>query len=177
MIKRILLVSSLALSSICINAQNDSLKRNSVFIEYAQVISELKSNQNPEDIGFKYDMCTILLLDSTQLEMVEKIDPLSVEYFRESAPGLALNKSTASFPTVKKDIREIFTDKVSLKRILICLNEEQSTEIDFSMFDFPIYTKENKAIFDISGPTWSDTYFASLGNGVLQINWLSGIIE
>ena len=118
-----------------------------------------------------------MLLDSTEIKLIEKTGYQYVNDFRNFAPGITLSKQTFGFVTDKKNIKEIFLDKNSLKRILDCSKSYNSPDLKLIEFNYPVYIKGNKAIFEISGPTWSDTYFARLEDGILQINWIGGIIE
>lgn len=147
------------------------------FITYEDVIEKLKSTKNIESLENQYDYTALLLLDSTEIKLIEKTGYQYISDFKNLAPGLALSKQTFGFVTDKKNIREIFQDKNSLERILSCSKSDNSPDLKLTKFTYPIYIKGNKAIFETSGPTWSDTYFARLEDGILQINWLGGIIE
>ncbi len=147
------------------------------FIDYENVISELKKNPNYDNLKYKYDYTFILLLDSSEIKLIEKIRPETVKYFRDYAHGISFNNKTVGFKTEKQSIKEVLANKLNQKRMFECLHTENSPDINYLNFDFPIYIKGNKAIFEISGPTWHDTYFARLENYVLQINWLGGVIE
>jgi len=147
------------------------------FIAYEEVINELELSKNISGLINKYDYAFILLLDSTKIELIEKTGYSYIDEFREYAAGLPLSKRTTGFVTEKRVITEIFKDKKSLKRILSCTNTLNSPDILKTKFDSPIYIKGNTAIFETFGPTWSDTYYARLEKGILQINWLGGIIE
>jgi len=93
------------------------------------------------------------------------------------ATGLSLSKQTIGFVTEKREIKEIFKDENTLNRILASTKSYDSPDIPMTKFDYPVYIKGNTAIFETSGPTWADTYYARLEKGILQINWLGGIIE
>jgi hypothetical protein len=164
----------LIISHLSIYGQNSVKEK---FINYEDVIKELKSTKNIKNLGNQYDYTALLLLDSTEIELIEKTGYQHIDDFRNFAPGLALSKKTFGFVTDMKNIKEIFLDKNSLKRILDCSKSDNSPDLRLTVFEYPIYIKENKAIFETSGPIWSDTYFARLKNGILQINWLGGIIE
>ncbi len=146
-------------------------------IIYEDVIKNLKSTKNIESIENQYNYTALLLLDSTEIKLIEKTGYQYVDDFRNFAPGLALSKQTFGFVTDKKNIKEIFMDDNSVERILDCSKSYNSSDLKLTKFRYPVYIKENTAIFETSGPTWSDTYFARLENGILQINWLGGIIE
>lgn len=146
-------------------------------ITYETVIKKLKETYKIKNLENKFNYTFILLLDSTNIDLIKKIDYQYIDDFRSYAQGLPLSNQTVGFVTDKKDIKNIFEDNISLKRILIVLKDNNIPDVSINDFNYPIYIKGNKAIFEISGPTWSDTYFATLNNGVLQINWLGGIIE
>ena len=146
-------------------------------ITYEDVIEKLKSTKNIESLENHYDYTALLLLDSAEIKLIEKTGYQYIDDFRNFAPGLALSEQTFGFVTDKKNIKEIFLDKNSLKRILDCSKSYNSPYLKLIEFNYPVYIKGNKAIFEISGPTWSDTYFARLEDGILQINWIGGIIE
>jgi len=146
-------------------------------ITYENVIENLKSTKDIESLENQYDYTALLLLDSTEIKLIEKTGYRNLDDFRNFAPGLALSRQTFGFVTDKKNIKEIFLDDNSLARILDCSKSYNSPDLKLIKFNYPVYIKENTAIFETSGPTWSDTYFARLENGILQINWLGGIIE
>jgi hypothetical protein len=148
-----------------------------IFIDYDKVIIELKTNKNFETIKYKYDFTFILLLDSAEINLIKGLKPEIIEEFRKYAPELQFNKMTVGFVTEKKGIKEILLEKSDQKRIFECLYTENSPDIKYLNFDPIIYIKRNIAIFKISGPTWSNTYFARLENNVIQINFIEGIIE
>jgi len=147
------------------------------FIDYDKVIIELKTNKNFETIKYKYDYTFILLLDSAEIRLIKGLEPEIIEDFRKYATGLQFNKMTVGFVTEKKGIKEILLDKSDQRRIVECLHTENSPDIKYLDFDPNVYIKRNMAIFKISGPTWSNTYFARLENKVIQLNWIEGIIE
>lgn len=147
------------------------------FVIYEEVINELKSAKNISQLENKYDYVFILLLDSTNIDLIIKTGYPHIDEFRDYAAGLALSKQTIEFVTEKQDIKEIFNDENLLKRILACTKTNNSYDIPMTKFDYPVYIKGNTAVFETSGPTWTDTYYAKLEKGILQINWLGGIIE
>jgi len=142
------------------------------FINYDTVIKELKTTKDIKSLVYKYDYCSVLLLDSSNLKLVKETGYQYIDEFRKNAPYLSLSDKTVGFVTDKKNIKEIFLDKNSLKKILGCVELGDNSD-----FDYPIYIKGNMAIFETSGPTWSNTYFGRLKDGVFQINWIEGIIE
>lgn len=148
-----------------------------IFVIYEEVINELKSATNISELKDKYDYVLILLLDSTSIDLIKKTGYTHIDEFRNYAEGLSHSNQTIGFVTEKREIKELFTDENSLSRILSITKTFNSPDLPRTKFDFPVYIKENTAIFETSGPTWSDTYYARLEKGILQINWLGGIIE
>lgn len=147
------------------------------FVIYEEVIDELKSAKNISKLEDKYDYLFILLLDSTNIDLIKKTGYPYIDVFRNHATGLSLSKQTIGFVTEKREIKEIFKDENSLNRILASTKSYDSHDIPMTKFDYRVYIKGNSAIFETSGPTRADTYYARLEKGILQINWLGGIIE
>lgn len=147
------------------------------FVEYETVVEDLLSSDSLRELQHAYDYTAVLLLDSSKIELVLQTGFQYLEEFRNSALGLSQVDQTLGFVTSKDEIKELFQDQKSLERILECTHSSESTDIEMSEFDNPIYFKGDEAVFRMSGPTWSDTYYARLKNGVLQIKWLGGAIE
>lgn len=147
------------------------------FVIYEDVINELKLAENISAKENKYDYVCILLLDSTNIDLIIKTGYPYIEEFRNYTAEIPLSNRTTGFVTEKREIKEIFRDEKSLKKMLACIKPYNSPDIPMTKFDHPIYIKGNAAIFETSGPSWSDIYYARLENGVLQINWLGGVME
>lgn len=143
------------------------------FITYDEVINELQSADTISNIEYKYDYSLILLLDSSNIDLIETIDYSFIDDFRDYALGLPLSDQTVGFVVDSENITKIFQDKNSLKRILDCFNRYSP----MAKLTYPIYVKENEAIFEITEADGSDIYVARYNSGVLQINWLGGITE
>jgi len=174
--KKFLLFALFAMLIFQIPLSGQTLEKGT-FILYEEVLNELQSTENITELENKYDFTFILILDSTKIELIEKTGYPYIDEFRNYVPGLTQTKQTVGFVTDKTEIRDIFQDKNSLKRILDCTNGYNSSNLAMIKINYPVYIKGNRAIFETSGTTWSDTYSAILHNGVLQINWLGGILE
>ncbi|MFB6344138.1 hypothetical protein ACE1ET_20635, partial [Saccharicrinis sp. FJH62] len=146
------------------------------YIYYENVINDLKSAKDLRNLESRYNYVFVLLLDSSNIELIEETGYQYLDEFRLYAMGLNLSNQTVGFVTDKNNITEIFEDENSLEKVLICTNLD-SSDIKMTTFNFPIYLKDNLAIFETSGPTWSNTYIARLENGRLQINWLGGFFS
>jgi hypothetical protein len=146
-------------------------------VSYATVINEILNTESVELLSDKYDYTYILLLDSTHNELVEKIGYQYIEEFRSYASGLAFPSRSVSFVCNKESIQAIFRDDHELRRILESLNHTETPDLQIASFNYPIYFTDKSAVFEIAGPTWSDTYFARFDKGVVQINHLGGTIE
>lgn len=147
------------------------------FILYEDVIKELLSASNVKDFENKYDYTKLLLLDSTNIELFEQTGCKDIYEYRHYATWLVSSKQSCFFVTENKPIQEILEEPRALKNILDCLKIENNSDQPQTVFEYPIYIKENIAIFEILGPTWSDIYLARVANDRLEINWLGGIIE
>ena|GEM_PF-3885404 len=169
-LKTILLLISLTIS-IFLYGQNIDSKN---FIEYDSIISELKAVNTINDMSYLlYRFDFILLLDSSEISLVEEKTGEDIEEFRFLANVINNNKEIIGFMTEEKDIRNVFLDPEQERKIISCTRIGHSSE----KVDFPIYVKENKAIFSISGATWSETYYAELKDNNVQIKGIYQIIE
>jgi hypothetical protein len=143
------------------------------FIDYEKVLSEIKTTKCFESIESKYDFIFFLLLDSTEIKLIKGFKPEIIEEFRDYSTGLIFNERTVGFYTEKKDIKEIFTDNKTRTRIIECLRTENSSDIKMVSIDTIVYIKDTKAIFEISGQTSTETYFAKLEKNAIQIYLLA----
>lgn len=151
--RKYLLTILIALTAYQFSVYGQDLNKNS-FLSYGDVIKELKSSTNISELKNKYDYMFILLLDSTSIDLIEKTGYAYIDEFRNYATGLPLSNQTMGFATEKQDVKEIFRDENLLKRILNCTKPFNSPDIPITKFDYPIYIKDNTAIFETSGPTW-----------------------
>ena len=147
------------------------------FVEYENVMADLQSSDNLGELRYAYDYIAVLLLDSSKIDLILQTGFQDLEEFRDYAYGLSQPDEAVGFVTNIKDIKKLFYDQKSLKRILECTQSFESSGVEIAKFDYPIYVKGDEAVFEISGPTWTNIYFARLENGIFQINWLGGTIE
>lgn len=122
----------------------------------------------------EFDLLKILLLDSSKQNLIFEYDPELKEPFVEYSKSLQLSRKTVGFVTDLTTIRSIFDEP---ERIF---NSVFVGGVDFQnryWIDQPIYTNEDKAIIEILSPTTSDLYYLRVYEGVVQINWLGGVIE
>jgi hypothetical protein len=144
------------------------------FIDYEKAISELMASNNIDSLEKRYDIVYVLLLDSSEIKLVESTNIDLVKEFRSFSSGLIPNKQTVTIGVDKSSIREVFSDKILSKKIIKSITKDNPS---IASINQTIYTKGNLAIFETFGPKWSNTYYAKLENGEVKINWLGGIIE
>jgi len=170
---RLLLFMFIVSLQTILSGQNND---NSFFVEYDSVINELKTAGHVNDMNIKnYRYDFILLLDSSELSLIEQESSEDIEEFRLLAKVLNNNDTIVGFKSEKRNIRNIFLHNE--KMILSCTQSYEYKGNKSIKLDFPIYVKENQAIFSISGRNWSETYFATLKENNLQIKGLYSIIE
>ncbi|MGF1636873.1 MAG: hypothetical protein ACFCUU_07350 [Cyclobacteriaceae bacterium] len=80
------------------------------------------------------------------------------------------------FFTQHTDIKKIFESEDRIKN---CLFDDFSLKVGDYKIRYPVYVKNNTAIAEIITNSTTDFYFFILhkDKGVVQINWLGGIIE
>lgn len=128
-----------------------------------------------KNIRAEYDLTYILLLDSSDVNLFENLNNNIVESFRNYSPGLQIDESTVGFYTEKSDIKNVFIDSRLRARIIECVHTENSLDVKYVSIATIVYIKDNKAVFEITGPNWEKTYFATLKKNVFQISWLGGM--
>ena len=143
-----------------------------LFIDCKSAIQELKNNSNKIQIVEKYDWISILLLDSSEIMTIKKLNPYLITEYEDFALGLKLKSKYKSYPTKQEDIKRIFIDNSLKNQLLISLYNSENTYIKY-----PVYIKDNKVVFDIYLGTWFATYFAKLEAGEFSFVKLSETIE
>lgn len=163
---RILIIMILMHGNFVLMAQNR-------FVSIADFENSLKDS-NLNSLAVAYDFLKIMLLDSSKEGLLFDYDPEIKELFSEYKKSMQLSKETVGFATDKADIKQVFNEP---ERIFQCVYSN-SVDLLFNFkIDQPIYIHDNKAIFEILSPTTSDVYYLRIYNGIVQINWLGGIIE
>jgi len=147
------------------------------FINYEDVITETKSSDNPKELKDKFDYYYVLLLDSTELDLIQNIDPQAISYYREVSPGLKNSEQFGSYKVAEKSIKDVLKNESLLKKVIISIDKENRKGIENSEIEKPIYTNENKAIIFNYGSFWSNTYFLELVGNEIKIKWLVGTIQ
>ena len=107
-------------------------------------------------------------------QLISIIKPEFEELYREYSRSMTLNRKTVGFVTSFSKIKSIFNES---ERIFNCLFGFDDEAINNYKIDRPIYIEENNAIFEIISPTSSNLYYLRFYEGVVQINWLGGVIE
>lgn len=105
-----------------------------LFVDCKSVILELKKNPNKKHIVEEYDWINILLLDSTEINTIKKINPYLVEEYKEFALGLKQNNKFISYPTKETDVKRIFNDNTNQNQLLKFLHPEEKSTIYFPVY-------------------------------------------
>lgn len=142
-----------------------------------EIINELKKSNGIDEMNSKINFSYLLLLDSTAIDLVEKIDPEAAIEYREYAPYSLFNATTVGFVSYQKSIKELLIDKAEQKRIFLATDGDADSNELQAKFGYPIYIKGNTAIFEMYGSYWSQTYFARLEKNVFQMNLIFAIID
>jgi hypothetical protein len=144
------------------------------FIDYQEFESAYQKNSSLDELSKDFDLLPVLLLDSAYKQRFFTFNPDLEDEFTGYSNGLRLNESTVSFFTRHTDIKKVFD---SPDKIFNCLRNEEDPIGMKQILAFPIYVKNNTAIVTILKNNGSDTYYFKLNEGVVQINWLGGILE
>lgn len=142
-----------------------------IYVDYRMVIEELKTSIVIKELSDKWDYKSILLLDSSEIKIINKVRPDIVKDFREYF----------SKPVEEKYRKILATDKKSIKDCvnnfkLYCITEN-GPGIDSRLY-YPFYVKDDKiALYEIYGNSWSECYRITLLNKKLLIELIDEIIE
>jgi hypothetical protein len=123
-----------------------------------------------------YNLYKYLLLDSTHIGVIEKINHSSVAAYRHDVSRSQLSKSTIGFKTYYNGIEQLLSDERELKKILTICSGDTDPELVLTRFNYPIYIDKNNAIFEIRNKSGVNWYVGRLSNGVFQINYVQGEI-
>jgi|SRR5690554_1447600 len=164
-VRIVLIIIFLLHGSLMLMAQNK-------FVSVADFDYSL-AGSNLSSLESEFDLLKILLLDSSKQNLFFDYDPELKELFFEYSKSLQLSKKTLGFVTDLTKIKSIFDEP---ERIFNSVFNENIAFENYKI-DQPIYINENKAIIEILSPTTSDLYYLRIYEGVVQINWLGGVIE
>ncbi|TDE18548.1 hypothetical protein [Dyadobacter psychrotolerans] len=146
------------------------------FIDYQDFEKVFRVNRNSELITKKFDLVSILLLDSTNAEILFKLDPKLEEDFHYAMLVSRLSMSTVGFVTDLETLRDVLLSKEERDMIITCVHGEGADNMKYNIGS-PVYIKNNTAIIQILGPSSVDDYYVTINSGVVQLNFLGGIIE
>jgi len=135
-----------------------------------------KANSNLKDLEKRYDLLYILLLDSSHRNKIIKYDSELEQYFNEYSSAMNVNDATVGFITHFTEIMQVFDAEF---RIFNCLIDLSTVSNRKYTINYPIYINKNNntAIAEISSPSSCDVFYFRLHEGIVQINWLGGVIE
>ena len=150
--------------------QNDSTEK---FFDCERITEKIKRKDNLTGLK-EYNLYKYLLLDSTHVSIVKKINPSSVEAFRHDVFRSRLSTTTIGFKTNFKKIEQLLSDENELKKILTICSTYSDAELLLTRFNYPIYIDKNNAIFEIRSKSSVDWYIARLKDGTLQIDYVQG---
>jgi hypothetical protein len=146
------------------------------FVNYQEFELAYKETQNLNILSQKFDLLTLLLLDSSHKQKIFKFNSELEELYRHYSNGLSINESTVGFVTQTCDIENLLSSEVLINKFLSCICDIVTLQELTPKISYPIYVKNNTAVVEIIVNENSDIYFLRLNKGVLQINWLGGTI-
>lgn len=142
-----------------------------IFVDYQWVVNQLKTSKSIKDFTYKWNYGSILLLDSSEIEIINKIRPDVVKEFRRYF----------SKPTESKYRKTVLTDKKSIRDCVSNFEAYCITENGLEMgaqLDYPYYIKDDKiAVFEIYGDFWSESYRLTLQGNKVLVELVGSIIE
>ncbi len=147
------------------------------FIQYLDFEKACKSNPDLNIIGKDYNLLYVLLLDSSYKECFFNYDSNLEELFNGYSYGLNQNEFSVGFKTQMTKVKDIFDSNILISRIFNCVFDTIELQSGKQIITYPIYLKGNTAVFEISNGSACEIYYLKLYKGIVQINWLGGIVE
>lgn len=142
-----------------------------LFVDYKHIINDITQNSDRSQIANKYDLASVLILDSTELNTILKIDSSIINDFKEYRNALHTLKNLSSFQTKEMDIKQFFVNHQNQNQLKEIILRNKQTQISF-----PIYIKENSVVFNVFYNSWSATYYAKLEEGkIIAVKLVEGI--
>ncbi len=145
------------------------------FIDYKSFELELKAGKELHLLSKSYDFLYLSLLDSSNNQYFFEFDSELEDLYKGYSPGLKLSCTTVGFVSKILCVKDLFNSKVLLGQLFSCISDVQVQALQ--QIVYPIYIKENIAIVNIKNGDSCDLYQVRLHHGVIQVNWLGGVIE
>jgi hypothetical protein len=159
------LIFTLWFSAVSLAQSNYSIQ----FLDYDSVIKKIKLSNSSAELKDKWNYLDILLLDNTEIKLIEKIRPDVVKDFRTNFSQPINEKKTINLKVTS--IQNCFSDPILLEQLFS--NTTLETERKDKNLDPDIYIKDNKvAVYLIYGTEWSECDRIRLTNEGIQIEMI-----
>lgn len=146
-------------------------------VRYQDFELAYSNNSDLKIISNRFDLFFLLLLDPTYKVQFFEYDAELKDLYKGYSYGLRLNESTVGFVAHIKKIDEIFSSSLLINKAFNCISNEETHKSIKQTVNYPVYIKDNTAIVEISSGSSSGIYYFRLHDGVVQINWLGGVME
>ncbi len=171
--RNIVFLITLFLMNALVRGQHPKLR----FVDYDLVFDSLKNGNNQtstlnHNSQYYWDFYNLLLLDSSNISLVEKICPYIVDEIRGSEIPILPNCFSVGFHISSDRVEDVFAEE-NIGRIFSCLSENDvGARIGSSL-----YVKDNKVVFSVVVRNGSYLVRGKLESGVFQMNIVSSITE
>lgn len=165
---RCLIVFAFIISVICSPAESQRVDLG-FYVDYKFVMDDLKKSPVADYDNSKWDLTFILLLDSTDIRLINKLRPDIVEDFRKNYSEPIIKNSKKIIPVKVNSIHAIVKD---FRKYIFPDNDNGKLKMSF-----PYYFKDdNKAIFEIDGYC-TEVYRVTLQKDKLLIELIYKIVD
>ena len=147
------------------------------FVEYHDFEIAYHNNPDLNVLSKRFDLLYILLLDTTNKLPFFEYDLELKNLYKGYSSGLNLNESTVGFVTQINKIEEIFNSDRLINKVFNCIFDAEDIQTIKRKINYPVYIKNNTAIVEVLTDNGFDIYYFRLHDGVVQINWLGGVME
>ncbi len=173
---RITIYLKITLTIILINISHIVFSQEKI-VRYQDFELAYSNNSDLKIISNRFDLLFISLLDTTYKVQFFEYDAELKDLYKGYSHGLKLNKATVGFVARIQKIDEIFNSSLLTNKAFNCISDEETQKTVKQTINYPIYIKDNTAIVEILSGSSSDIYYFRLNDGVVQINWLGGVMD
>ncbi|MBU2554265.1 MAG: hypothetical protein KKF98_07365 [Bacteroidetes bacterium] len=147
------------------------------FIRFQDFRVAYITNPNLNDLSKDYNLLFISLLDTACRKEIFEYDLELKDLYLEYSYGMQMNASTVGFVAHVQKLDDVFNSNRLISKVYHCILDTVTQQAINRKIGFPIYIKDNIAIVEVISDKSSDIYYFRLKDGVVQINWLGGVIE
>ncbi len=143
---------------------------------YDNFVKDFNKNPDVTDIGGKYDLLSLLLLDATYSKEFFNEAPWLEKLYKVQSATIKEGKVSTTHQTSATDIEQLFKRRGYLNTLL---KEMCGDYYVYTNIVSPVHIKDNVAIFAIqaSRSVEKSNYYAKYNNGTVEVTHITGQLD